>query len=348
MNTVRLYVSFGADLLSVVLLIGLLISMRKLPVEKNRLKRYFRNFAGLVLLMAVIHLLKSYADLRLESYMIENFGTLSSVDDPVWLWTEMAAAFCDIFLSTVFLNMWISFLSWFLFDDRDFIRRKFWFGFTPLIISAVVSAVSIPMAVMSKMGFIIFVIAVCIFFIIRIFYFLLALWLLNEYKKQNGYLRFFNPYVFFVPVFAGWLIEDIVSWGFSALGTTIGIICLYITIIEELRYRDPDTGFYKMNFTGYLRDLIQKGRYDPCSAMIFTLDSPGEMAGFSGILKDLLPKECEPIIHSDREVVVLTSVREKGPLVMVMEDVKAVSEVKTDCTLKKKTETAEEFMERVL
>ncbi len=348
MNTARLYFSYGADLLSVILMIGLFINVRKLPENKSRLKKYFAYFSGLVLLMSVIHLLKSYADLQLGSYMMENFGTLSEVDDPAWLWAEMAAAFCDIFLSTVFLSMWISFLSWYLFDDRDFIRRKFWFGFTPLIISAAISAFSIPMAVTSPQGFIFFVIAVCILFIIRIFYFLLALWLLKEYKKQNGYLRFFNPYVFFIPVFAGWLLQDIFSWGFSALGTTIGVILLYISIAAEFRYMDKDTGFYKTDFVGYLRKLIQKNRYNPCSAMIFTLDSPGEMAGFSGILKNNLPKECEPIIHSDREVVVLTSVREKGPLVMVMEDVKAVSEVKAECTLKKKAETAEEFMERVL
>jgi len=53
--------------------------------------------------MSLIHLLKSYADLKLDSYMLSNFGTLSSVDDPAWLWTEISAAICDIFLSTVFL-----------------------------------------------------------------------------------------------------------------------------------------------------------------------------------------------------------------------------------------------------
>ena len=191
-------------------------------------------------------------------------------------------------------------------------------------------------------------VALGIFFVIRVFYFLAALWLLRDYKKQNGYLRFFNPWVFFVPVFAGWLSQDILYLGFAALGSTLGVMLLYSSIVGVQRYMDPETGLYNMEFPVYLKELIRKKKYDPCSAMIFTLNSPGEMQEFSELLKKQLPKNCEPILHSDREIVVLTSVDERGPLAMVIEDVKAVSEVGTGCSLRKKTETAVEFMERVL
>ena len=187
-----------------------------------------------------------------------------------------------------------------------------------------------------------------IYFFVRLYYFFISLWLLREYKKQNGYLRFFNPWAFFIPVFAGWQIQDLTEWGVASLGTTLGVMLLYNSIMGEQRYMDPETGFYNRDFTGYLKGLIDRKKYAPLSAMIFTLDSSGEMKDFSQILKKQLPKDCEPILRNDHEIVVLTNVGDRGPLNMVMEDVKAVSEAKTQCALKKKEESAEAFMERVL
>ncbi len=344
----KLYVSFAADLIAVILMICQLVRVNKLSGENASLKQYFRRFSWVVLLMSALHLLESYAAVQLGGFTEESYGKLSETEKPIWLWTAVAALILDIFLSTVFLYMWITFLSLFLFQDKDFIRRKFWVGFTPLIISAVATAVSLPMAVMSELGYVVFLGVVCLFFVIGVFYALIGLWLLREYKRQNGYLRFFNPWVFFIPVFAGWLLQDFFEWGFSALGSTLGVMLLYASIIKEQRYKDPETGFYNTDFIGYLKGLIGRKKYDPCSAMTFTLDSPGDMGDFSGILKAQLPKNCEPILRNDCEVVALTNVRERGPLVMVMEDVKALSEVKTGCILRKKEETAAEFMERVL
>ncbi len=347
MITIKQYVSYAADLLAVGLMICQLIKIKKLQMEKYEFKRYFRRFSLVVLIMSLLHLLRSYADVQMGGFTAEDFGSLFEAENAFWLWTVVAAGTIDIFLSTVFISMWITFLGWYLYEDKDFIRRKFWVGFTPLIISAAIAGFSVPMAVMSKLGYWFFIVALCLFFIIRIAYLFIALWLLREYKKQNGYLRFFNPWVFFIPVFAGWLLQDIFDWGFSALGSTVGLILLYISIVSEQRYMDPKTGFYNTDFVGYLKELIRKKEYDPCSAMNFTLNSSGAMKDFSEILKKQLPDNCEPILCNDSEVVVLTNVKERAPLTMVMEDVKALFEVKTGCTLKKKAETTEEFMERV-
>ena len=348
MMSLRLYVSYAADLIAVILMIWQLIRIKKLPVEEEATKKYFTIFSGVVLIMSVLHLLKSYSDLQLGVVTTQDIQTIAQAIHSPWMWAEIAATMVDIFMSTVFLCFWLIYLSWCLYEDRDFIRRKFWIGFTPILISVVVTCFTVPMAVMSEMGFWFFVAAICIFFIIRIFYFLLGLWLLREYKKQNGYLRFFNPYVFFVPVFAGWLLQDLFSWGFSALGSTLGVTFLYLSVVGEEKYMDRETRFYKMNFVDYLKKLVEKGKYGPSSAMTFTLKSDREMSGFSEILKKQLPNDCEPILKNGHELVVLTNVKERGPLAMVIEDVKAESDVNASCTLKKKKESALEFMERVL
>ncbi len=346
--TASIYISYAADLAAVVLMIIQMFRLRKLPSEKSTVIRYFRRFSLMVLIMSAVHLLQSYADMELGVYSWADFQRLSSADQTAIIWMETGAGLIDIFLSTLFLYMWITFLCLYLFDDKDYLRRKFMAGFTPLIIATAVTAVCTPLAVLSDAGFWIYVVAVCVFFAIRIYYFFIGFRLLREYKIQNGYLRFFNPWVFFIPVFAGWILQDLFSLGFSALGCTLGLMLLYSSITSELRYIDRSTGFYNMDFVVYLKGLIAKKQYAPSSVMTFTLDSPEKMKEFSEILKKQLPKDCEPIVHNDHEIVVLTNVKEKGALAMVIEDVKAVTEVKAACKLKKKAETETEFMERIL
>jgi len=348
MTTGKEVVSVAADLAAVILMICQLIRIRKMSAQKDSIKHYFRMLSWMVLVMSVIHLLRSYAVLQIGGFTAEDFGKLSSSDQMAWYLLAVAGLLIDIFLSTVFLFMWITFLSWYLFEDRGFIRRKFLVGFVPLIIGAVVTGISIPMALTSEMGYRFALGVVIAFFGIRVFYFWIALWLLREYKRQNGYLRFFNPWVFFIPVAAGWLLDDIFYWGFSALGSTLGLMMLYSSIHDEERYLDPETGLYNMDFVGYLKGLAGKNKYAPSSAMIFSIDEAGERKAFSDILKKQLPKDCEPILRNDREVVVLTNVNDKGPLKMVIEDVRKASDAQADCTLRENEETTEAFMDRVL
>lgn len=348
MITGKQAISFAADLAAVALMIVLMIRTKALAAEKSSVKRYFRGFSWIVLCMGALHLVQSYAALQIGGLTAEEFGRFTVSEQRGWYLTAIAFFLIDIFFSAVFLCRWITFLSWFLYEDKDFIRRKSWAGFVPLIIGAAVTGVSIPLALLTEQGYRFYIAAIIAFFVIRMIYFLMALRLLIEYKKQNGYLRFFNPWVFFVPVFAGWLLQDVFEWGFSALGSTLGLMLLYTSIVAEERYLDRETGFYNRDFVNYLKELARKKKYAPCSAMFFTLDSAAEMKDFSKILKKQLPKDCEPILRSDCEITVLTNVRKRSPLAMVMGDVQAETDVRTDCTLKKTKETTESFMDRVI
>lgn len=345
--TVKQFTSFAADLIAVALMIWQMVRLRNIQEDKDSLKQFFKRLCLVVLLMAALNLLKVYSDIQLGTFTMQDFGKISETEQTLWYVTEIIAGIADVYLTTVFLYMWLTYLGWYLFKDRDFIKRKFWVGFTPLIIAAVISAVSIPLALMSEQGFAFYVTAICLFFVIRIVYFMMSLWLLYEYKKENGYLRFFNPWVFFIPVFAGWILQDLFMCELASLGSTLGVVLLFISMQEEKQYIDPQTGFYNSSFVDYLKDLIAKGKYSTCSAMIFTLADSYEMVEFSNILKKQLPQNCEPIVMGNR-VVVLANVPDKAGLKMVIEDVKEAFDVETTATLKKKTETTIGFMERVL
>ena len=348
MMTVEQCISAAAGLAAMALMIYQLVRLREFPEGKAETKRYFRRFSGLVLIMSVLQLLNIGMDVSLGGVTWEDFGSLSGEEASAWLSTQMAMLFFDIFLSTVFLYIWITFLSWYLFEDRDFIRRRFWIGFAPLAISAAAAVLCIPVAMLSKAGFWFFIAALAAAFAVRVFYFFISLWLLGTYKKQNGYLRFFNPWAYFLPVAVSWLFQDIFGLAIGTLGSALGVFFLFLSIVGEERYMDAGTRFYNDDFVGFLAKLAAKKQYAPHSAMTFTIESAEDMTEFAGILRSQLPEDCEPILRGGRKVVVLTKVTSRALLAMVMGDVQEEYRVTASAALRKKDETAGEFMERVL
>ena len=68
-----MYISYAADFLAVVLMICQMIRTGKLQGERESVKRYFRIFSLMVLVISVLHLLKSYADMELGVYSMRIF-----------------------------------------------------------------------------------------------------------------------------------------------------------------------------------------------------------------------------------------------------------------------------------
>ena len=69
--------------------------------------------------MSVIWLFGSYASIRLGGITRADFGRLHEMEQASWYWIAVAAVIIEIFVSTVFIYMWITFLSWALYNDRD-------------------------------------------------------------------------------------------------------------------------------------------------------------------------------------------------------------------------------------
>ena len=105
--TVKLSVSYVADLIAVILMIIQLIRLRKLSGERDSIKSYFQRFSWVVLAMSVLHLMTDYANLQLDSQLggltMESYLSLFESGDTLWIWTELGSYILDIFLSTVFL-----------------------------------------------------------------------------------------------------------------------------------------------------------------------------------------------------------------------------------------------------
>jgi hypothetical protein len=347
METFFLVFMLVSNTAAIVLMLRLLGISDRYYTDRKTERRYFRYFIWSDIGMAVINTALQLLYPHRVRFETGSFRELSGADAAMVL-IGHTLDLLNLFMTTVFLFLWLVYVSWRLYPGRDYARRRFWRSLAPLLFSGATVIISFIVILFVRDTGLISLISVFAFLIIRVIYFIVSVLRINLYNRQNGRIKFFSVRGFYIPVVLGTLIEDFTDFNVRALGAAIGITFLYASIVLEQRYQDSETGLYNSSYREYLEKLMQHRRFSPCSAMVFTAGDADSIKELSAVLKKKLPKDCEPIRHSDCEVVVLTQVREKAPLYLVTQEVQELTQVKADCVLKKKSETPAEFMERVL
>ena len=335
------------DSIAAVLMIGLLIFSNKDPDTDDYVNRNFNKLSLVVITMSMIDAFIAVADIYIGGFDISQIRMMQP-GEASELIMYAVISFSNVFMTTVFLFIWITFLAWRLYHDRGIHKRNIWFNAIPLFVSASVFVIGCIFFLISDKAKVFLGISFLMFYAIRGVY-LVATWrLLKNYKAQEGYLRFFNVVHFLLPVIIGWLVQDFTPLNLRALGSAIGTAVLYRSVWIERRYIDKESGFYNRSYIEYLRFLIRSMRFSPGGALVFDLDNMEDAKIFYDVLKKALPDDCDPLRLDDSRVVVLTKIRDRGPLYMVLQDVKEALEIDGKCILMKKDETSEEFLERVL
>lgn len=335
------------DLTAAGLMIALLVQLKRRLKNKEPEIMYFRYLPISVIAMAV-------ADSFMAAVLIYTEGLTAGgiherfLAEKGYTLLAMLISIADVYLTTVFLAFWIYYLCWHLFHDGGYIKRKFWFGATPLTVSGIVMIVCIVLIVLTDKIAWLYETAYCVFIATRVFYFGVTLWMLHEYVKQNGRPRFFNVRAFFLPVFIGWLFQGFSGLNLRAIGSAVGVILLYVSSEARQHYVDEETGTFNLKYVDYLKDLIAKGQFDPCSALIFEPESGTDVIRFSEALRHSITDRCEPIRCAENRFVVLTGAKVSGPLEMVLDDVRDATGVEGRHVMIGTNENAKEFMERVL
>ena len=339
--------SFIFDGVAVLLMINLLIMGRVYPDRDLIVKKYFKQMIASVVILAVVDVVDVLADLH--KVALPQGGVLFlAPEDAGWMTLDIVTGLSNIYLTTVFLYFWFIFLSWRLYHDKNYLERQFWRDASPLLFSAIILTVNIFIVLFTDKGKVGLLITGGLFFLVRLYYFVMSFWYLWQYRRQNGKLRFFNVWAFYLPVFAGWVLQDALSVSIRALGTAIGVTFLYRSLADEVKYFDRESGFYNRHYVDYLIKLIEKNDYAPKSALIFDFEKITDRKSFFDQIRKILPDKCEPIRYDQNRLVVLTGVEQKGPLKMVLDDVKQILEIEGASVFIKSDETAVAFMERVL
>ena len=95
--------------------------------------------------------------------------------------------------------------------------------------------------------------AAYIFFVLAILFLLNSAWEVHRYRRTHRTVIFFPVWIFLAPVFTGVLLQTLiygVSLGWCA--TAVGLAALYMSMQNELAYRDALTGVYNRNYLGFI------------------------------------------------------------------------------------------------
>ncbi len=139
--------------------------------------------------------------------------------------------------------------------------------------------------------------------------FIAPVFMLGKYFRTSRRLRFFHVMPILLPSVTGFLISKITPFHTGVLGISVGLTCLYFSMMNAWRFEDEDTGFFHPEYLTKVAELTEKGEYKYKSAIIF--ETEGDETALVSILREELPKKTEIVLISKGKYAVLTEKADK-------------------------------------
>ena len=342
-----IWITIICDVVSLSIAVSLLVLNKKHYGRQDNMSVFFNALLYLIVAMSVMEAVVYVGNFRIAP------GT------PV---SNLIISLLHEVLITVFTLVWLFFVVSTLYKNGEYIKRKFWIITMPLLIATGLAVASATFFFFNFnfedidkddmiMGWVT-IINIGVLLVVRLFYFIRSFQRIRQYQKESGSLVFFKIWYLFVPIIVGSFITNLLECSFRVLGFAVGIALLYLSILAEKRYIDPDSGFYNDRYIDFLAVLAQKGKKDFGSRTTFKFESAAALEDFREDFKKLIPKDCEIIRSAADKIVVLAKVSDRALSHMIMEDVRYAAEEKgfsVDASFMQKQadETTEEFLGKI-
>jgi len=136
-----------------------------------------------------------------------------------------------------------------------------------------------------------------------------AVWL---YDRRSEKVRFLSVTPMILPVFISILPQFFTPYNTGIMGFAIGAILLYLSMVDEDRFLDIESGLYNKSFLAYLMDMALTGKNDARSALILDID--GNLpAGFE-ILRNVLHQERDVIRMEEKNCLMFSETESRSVL----------------------------------
>lgn len=332
------YVSLYVNTVAIMLCLGVHVLVWKFKMKDIREKRVFLYLLGDIVVMSLFYILCTFRD------------------DGVIPCNKLGAMFLETGLEmaiNIFALIWFLYVDYRMFHSVGHIKRNAVVIMVPLLLAVLMNIINIPTKFlfdydMSEMhvvetSFYVFL------DVIRLAYFIVSIIILVIRKRKDERMKFFSIGAFIIPSVFYVFLYYFTPFPTVSLGLTIAVTLLYAEMVNEKCYQDEKTGFYNMLYLDYLKKRIAENKYDLRSILMFNVPE-SEMEKSSPLITKQLPEFCDTIRCGKDKLIILSRVKDKGPLTMLSEDVKMSLEeagiaVESSFKLKKKNETAESFLE---
>ncbi len=256
----------------------------------------------------------------------------------------------------LFAILWFLYTDYRIFHSLFHIKRNIILFTVPFILVMIMNLVNIPTAFLFDYDMNEHVIVEKTFYmiadVIRLGYFFISILVLAIRKRKDEKMKFFSIRAFIIPLTFYILLYYFTDYNTVSLGLAIAITLIYAGMVNEKCYQDSETGFYNRLYLDYLKKRIHDNKFDLRSIAEFTV-SEKDMEKLAPIISKQLPEACFAIRYGKDKIIVLSQVKDRGPLSMLTEDVQMAVETAGGSTeagfkLKKKNETGENFLDNYL
>ena len=332
--------SIYANLVAIIICIGVSALALRLKMHDAMEKRIFLSLMAVIALMAVFYMLCEFVEV--DEYGVSATGA------------KVVETILEIILN-LFALIWMIYVDYRVFHSRLHLRRNRLLFLIPFFVVSGFFVIDIFTGILSYYdenlvfheNVLYTILDAC-----RYSVFLISFIWLAVQKKKDEKTRFFSVLPMLIPILIYSLFYYFTPYPTPALGFAIGMMLMYAQLINELTFQDAGTGFYNRLYLDYLRELIQKGDYELNGIISFKLPE-GELERNASVMTRQLPKACDPIRTGKDTVVTLAHIKNKGGLHLAAEDVEmalAQQDIKVAVKyeLRKKKESGAEFLKRFL
>ncbi len=335
------YISLYSNTVAIMLSIGVFVLVWKFQIKDKVEKRILLSLLANIVVMALFYIL----------CLMRDNGIIPC--------SRIGAMFMETGLEmtiNLFAMIWFLYTDYRIFHSMFHIKRNIVIFIVPFIIVVLMNLVNIPTVFMFDYDMDEHVIIEKTFYVIadviRLWYFFTSMLVLAIRKRKDEKMKFFSIRAFIIPLTFYVLLYYFTDYNTVSLGLAIGTTLIYAGMVNEKCYQDGETGFYNRLYLDYLKKRIHDNKYDLRSIAEFVVPEK-DMEKLAPVISKQLPEACFAIRYGENKIIVLSQVKDRGPLSMLTEDVQMAVETaggsaETGFKLKKKNETAESFLDNYL
>lgn len=256
---------------------------------------------------------------------------------------------------------WALYVDYLLNGSMDHIRRIYKYLLIPVILmAAIYILVYVGIFYDVAVDALMWLYTACIYTvqILQFLYLFVPAYRLYRYKKNTGRLLTVRLKPFLIPVVISLILSDFSFYDFDAIGYAVGLVSIYFSTIEVLKYESKTQGYFNREYLEMIRWYAENGRKDYGS--VIEAKASGDQSPLPEMFKSETPSGIELVkVDNNRFIAFMQSTDRNfvdSVTSLIHDDIEEYDEEHTDSPigavltqeLRGRDETVPDFVNRMI
>lgn len=334
-------VALNSNSAAILILVGVLVLHIRTMRERNVQNRLFTILVITSIVLGVVYIL----DILSRQYIFQETATIKT----------FMYSIEDISIDVIAM-IWYVYVLNMCFGRKDYLKRKLKSIITPIVIVLILDVINLFTGAVfyfdEQMIF-----RTTFLYVLEEFicygYMLASFALMVIYRHKSARLHFFAIWSIFIPIMAGSVFEDATGYEAFSLGLAIGIAVWFISMTNTRIFEDPESGFFNLHYLDFLKDLMERGKYDLGCILVCRFADEDPISNESDMIREMLPEASNTLRISRTEIMTFATITDRSAVDMLADDMEMIAgELNTTATtesfIRQKGESGQDLLHRFL